>query len=309
MPFNRISNLKESSFWVSLLQSLAPTDSSDSLFGKDEEELIDETFSTIQSYQNPPDEQSMLPKAKQPLFAPQLYVKYWLPGLLVIPIPENGLILGYLDISYWAVICYVFGSVLYVIDAVLYWKRFNPAYTDDSNSPALYLNTYASAVFVLNSFLCFLDWYLHLTHLQRNYVSEEEQNFLSQQQSSSITTMTPMVFVNRKSNKFEDDEEEQQQQQPDDSLFAKLTFDNAFYYNLANNMGFLVGAFVFLIQGILLQHKELDSFHFMENVTIAFWINFIGGMAYLTSSTLCCIEVSTISIFFLPCISSYSLAF
>lgn len=84
---------------------------------------------------------------------------------MIVPFPQAGLILGYLDIGYWAAVSYVVGSIFYVVDSFYLWPRVYPNYTDDAGDPGIYLNTISAGVFVINALLCFLDWYLQKLQL------------------------------------------------------------------------------------------------------------------------------------------------
>ena len=47
----------------------------------------------------------------------KVFVPYYIPGLMLIPIPEAGCIAGYIDIAFHAAFLYVLGSLVYVIDS------------------------------------------------------------------------------------------------------------------------------------------------------------------------------------------------
>jgi hypothetical protein len=280
MPYNRVNSIKETSFWNSFLANSFENDRNiPEDYSEDSPKLIrkKDGFSEITSpysssyNRNESSVENHFPGKSEfrnpfPLIS-ENYLKYWFPGLLVIPNPEVGFIFGYVDISFLAVLCYLFGSILYVVDAFLCWKRVNPSYSDDYYNAAIYLNTYAAGIFVLNCFFCFLDWYLQIQQLNRNslnsnesiYYQQKEKLFENQSSSkknlSSLTTIPPMIMQRRKF-----DEEEH------GSIINQITFDRSYYYHLSNNFFFLLGAMLFLFQGILLQDKRLDSFQLMQNM-------------------------------------------
>jgi hypothetical protein len=233
------------------------------------------------------------------------YLRYWVPGLLVIPIPSAGYLLGYLDYSFWACICYLFGSILYLIDAFLVWKWYNPSYSDDANNPALYLNSYAAGIFVLNAILCFIDWYIQLQYIREISGGNDEENefYLSKKQlvatgggrgeggGGEINHLSPIEELsdeeqktddritdsphsalsyrsyfssgknkNNKSNNFSNYDEEHF-----GTMFSHLTIKIGYYYHLFNNFFFLIGALIFLYQGIIFQNKSYDWLNLTES--------------------------------------------
>lgn len=163
MPFNRINNVKATSVWLAMLQTYA-----------DEEDNL----SSTESDKSPlTEEQLKERRLKKYLKAIEKHhiSTCWIPGILVVPIPEAGWFLGYVDVAFWATMLYVIGSVFYVVDSFYLWYRVNPAYTDDANNPAIYLNTLSAVTFVLNALVCFLDWYLQVRQLSAmNYIVDED---------------------------------------------------------------------------------------------------------------------------------------
>jgi hypothetical protein len=148
---------------------------------------------------------------------------WWMPGMMVVPLPQAGCILGYWDMGYWAALAYVLGSVLYVVDSFYLWPYFYPASTDDPIDPGVYLNTAAAGLFVVNALLCFLDWYMQREQLSvMNMIVDE--NITGGFQLQSIST--------------------------------KIT-----WYYFFNNIFFLAAALVFLIQAFWWENSALDIYH------------------------------------------------
>jgi hypothetical protein len=237
------------------------------------------------------------------------YFRYWVPGLLVIPIPSAGYLLGYIDYSFWACICYLLGSILYLIDAFLVWKWYNPSYSDDANNPALYLNTYAAGIFVLNAILCFIDWYIQLQYIREISGGNEEENefYLSKKQlvgtgggggggkggdggigennhlspipeiieeeqrtdrisgSSHSALSYRSYFSSGKSKTNNKSSSNNYDEEHFGTVFSHLTIKIGYYYHLFNNFFFLIGALIFLYQGIIVQNKSYDWFNLTES--------------------------------------------
>lgn len=214
MPFNRINLLKALSSWLSVLQT---SDSSQPWKEKKRARTATEQESLLSSIHEEGDEDQICKPIRRPL-------KYWIPGLLVIPIPEAGPILGYIDIAYLAVISYVIGSVVYVVDSFYLWYSFNPSYTDDALNPAIYLNTIAAGIFVINALICILDWYLQVKQLSCMNLNIDNNN------------NNPMGVI-----EFND-------------ISSKITM-----YYFYNNLFFLAAALVFLIQGIWQEDHRTDK--------------------------------------------------
>lgn len=92
-------------------------------------------------------------------------VPTYYPGLMLIPIPEAGFFLGHIDMAWWAVFLYLVGSFIYVVDSYYIWLVTNPNYSDDAANPAIYLNTLAALLFVINAIVCIADWWLQFQQL------------------------------------------------------------------------------------------------------------------------------------------------
>lgn len=214
MPFNRINLLKALSSWLSVLQT---SDSSQPWKEKKRARTATEQESLLSSIHEEGDEDRICKPIRRPL-------KCWIPGLLVIPIPEAGPILGYIDIAYLAVISYVIGSVVYVVDSFYLWYSFNPSYTDDALNPAIYLNTIAAGIFVINALICILDWYLQVKQLSCMNLNIDNNN------------NNPMGVIEI------------------NDISSKITM-----YYFYNNLFFLAAALVFLIQGIWQEDHRTDK--------------------------------------------------
>lgn len=190
MPFNRVNNTKAISFWLLVLAS---------------------------SPKNQDEDNSSDNKSRG------LSPGFWFPGLMVVPLPQAGFILGYLDIGYWAAFFYVWGSVMYIIDSCFIWPTVYPNYTDDAADPGVYLNTMSAGLFVINALLCFLDW-----HLQRKQLSA--MNMIL---DDSISGGYQLEAINNRIS----------------------------WYYFFNNFFFLGAAVIYLIQSIWAEDLEWDLEH------------------------------------------------
>jgi hypothetical protein len=207
MPFNRIFLLKAVSSWLSVLQSneqakQAKTPKSERQAGLLEHDIFGKPMEI---------------SVEQPIRKPP---KYWFPGLLMVPIPEAGPILGYIDISYIAVITYVIGSVFYVVDSFYLWYSINPDYTDDGGNPAIYLNTVSAGLFVLNAWFCFLDWHLQKKQLSLMNMYVENDNL----GSLKIAEVSKRIST----------------------------------YYFFNNLFFMIAALIFVLQGVWMEDTRTD---------------------------------------------------
>jgi hypothetical protein len=180
MPLNRVNNAKAIAFWLLVL---------DASNKKEEEEKAQvRTLDVSNLY-------------KETIF------RFWFPGLMVVPLPEAGWILGYIDAGYWAVFFYILGSLFYVIDSFYLWPRVNPAWGDDyyydsgnftsnstSNStdyyystddsddymwtathPAVYLNLISAVLFVVDALICLIDWRMQVRQLSVMNMTVDEK--------------------------------------------------------------------------------------------------------------------------------------
>lgn len=167
MPFNRVNDLKALSNLILLLSATADKSS--------EEESL---------------------KSPKRLLGKQDQSTFWIPGLLIIPFPEAGWLLGYIDVAYWACFLYVLGSLFYVVDSFYMWGTVYPEYTDDSFNPAIYWNTIAVVTFVVNALVCFLDWYLQVKQLSTMNIIAEEDITIPLQLSDIPNAITWHYFFN-----------------------------------------------------------------------------------------------------------------
>jgi len=65
----------------------------------------------------------------------KVFVPYYIPGLMLIPIPEAGCIAGYIDIAFHAAFLYVLGSLVYVIDSFFQANHLLGLATSKGGSP------------------------------------------------------------------------------------------------------------------------------------------------------------------------------
>lgn len=146
MPLNRVHNVKAMLHWLLLLNQ------NDS---ENDDAKVDQFSAKLVSYPSVP--------------------KYC-PGFMLIPMPEAGPFFGYVDIGFWAAFLYVLGSLFYFIDSFLLWQVFYPEYNDDPANPAVYFNTMAASVFVLNAVVCILDWWVQLKQMgAMNLIIDEKK--------------------------------------------------------------------------------------------------------------------------------------
>jgi len=210
MPFNRINNVKATSLWLAILQR-AENEERESKARASEGLVSKEITEKQRKYYN--------------VLRALTYARdsCWIPGINIVPIPEAGWFLGYVDVAFWATFLYLFGSILYVVDSFYLWVRVNPDYTDDAWNPAIYLNTMAGAMFVLNALVCFLDWYLQVRQLSAmNYFIDED--------------ITGGLHIS--------------------DIPTKIT-----WYYFLNNFFFLGAAIIYLMQALWAENANLDLEH------------------------------------------------
>lgn len=142
MPFNRVTDLKATVLWLLILNK----ENEDRKYEQSEDKSVKRVHK----------------------------IPTYIPGLMLIPIPEAGWINGYVDMAFWAVFLYVLGSVFYVIASGYEWVSVNPDYTDDALNPANYMNTLAAVLFVANAIICFVDWHLQYKQLSAFNMSSDD---------------------------------------------------------------------------------------------------------------------------------------
>ena len=190
MPFNRVNNAKAINFWLLILSSTSK-------------------IKSRKSERTDPIETSVS--------------EWWCPGMMVVPLPQAGWLLGYWDMGFWAALFYVLGSVVYVIDSFYLWPYFYPESTDDPADPGVYLNSIAAILFVINALLCILAWYMQ----------REQLSVMNMIIDDSITGGFQFQSVS-----------------------AKIT-----WYYFFNNFFFLGATVVFLIQAIWMENYDLDIYN------------------------------------------------
>lgn len=175
------------------------------------------------------------------------------PGLLMFPDPSAGWISGYVDISFWAVFLYPLSSLVYVIGAgiVLYYS-YHPSsqYNDDADlakHPSTTLYVVAAVIMIINVFLCFWDLYL-------------------QRKGSSVSSLNSTVQV-------ENDEI---------VLVAETSNADSMMY-FFNNIFFLGGAIIYLIDAIWKQNSKTDIQKCSLSIWCGtFWILFWAAFCFRT---------------------------
>ncbi len=137
MPFNRVTDMKSMVLWLLILQ---------------EDEEANKAAMNLEHVD---------PNNAVKIRAVPTYY----PGFMLLPIPDAGFCLGHVDMAWWAVFLYLLGSIVYVIDSYYIWLLTDPEYSDDGANPAIYLNTLAALLFVINAIVCFVDWWLQFKQL------------------------------------------------------------------------------------------------------------------------------------------------
>ncbi len=181
MPLNRVNQVKALSFWLMVLnatnQEDGETDGSIATKRDGSSNLLlpGSAFST--------EEETFAKKLAIMLFGTQqkitkyeINAKWWVPGMLIVTMPEAGVFLGYVDIGYWAGFLYVLGSVFYVMDSFFVWPSVYSGYSDDAFSAGVFLNLLAAWAFVVNALVCFLDWHTQVKQLSVMNMDINENN-------------------------------------------------------------------------------------------------------------------------------------
>ena len=149
-------------------------------------------------------------------------IRWYVPGLMLIPIPQACWIAGYIDMAFWAVFLYVIGSVAYVVDSFYLWSLTYNNVGDDSMNPGNVWNTLGALFFVVNALVCFWDWWL-------------------QEGQLSATN----AAANSKSG---------------DVVLEEIPHKMSVYY-FYNNLFFLGAAVVYMIQAIWLENINTDIYN------------------------------------------------
>lgn len=178
------------------------------------------------------------------------YVPKYIPGLLLIPHPEDGPILGYLDISFLACAVYIIGSIIYLVDSVFLWKRVSNRWdeNDDGLTPGNYLNLAASCLFVCNAMLCFLDGYLQ--GRQRSSMNWEYCN-------------------------------------NDHDIHVVPISSKELFINFMNNIFFLFASLLYVLLGLWWLDPNTDTGDCYSSTCGLLYLNILAAMCYLISSLFC----------------------
>lgn len=182
-------------------------------------------------------------------------VPIFIPGLLLVPNPSAGILLGYLDISFLGLFGYIVGSVVYVASAVMYMEE-----SDDylPIAPGNYNNILAALIFLIDAIICLLDSWLQ-------YKMQSTYNYTTSISSKKVHPIgTVQVDV------------------------ESLPFKSVLY-DAINNFFFLGAALVYVIQGIWMMDPSTDLTHCRGSDDDAYFcnrfvVNFLGSMLYLASA-------------------------
>jgi hypothetical protein len=195
----------------------------------------------------------------------------YIPGLLMFPDPSAGIIIGYIDIGFWAVFLYPFSSIVYCLssgfsldpsllsddvastvnDTYYYSSTIDDYFINDdniSNVLSNYLNLVAAVILLFDSWLGMYDW-----HLQRTY--------------PSLSFRDLDVKVN--------------DSHSDLIIITELSDNDSIYYFL-NNLFFFGAAIIYVIQAMwIIDVRRTDLLNCCESDWCAiFWVNFWGSMGY-----------------------------
>jgi hypothetical protein len=226
MPLNRVNQVKAMSFWLMVLNATNKENEEEqgglNVHGSTLGLLPRETVSS-----EPYEKLSFAKRMSVMMFGKrkkitkyEINAKWWVPGMLIVTMPEAGVLLGFLDIGYWAGFLYVLGSVFYVMDSFFLWPAVYPGYSDDAFSAGVFFNLLAAWAFVINALVCFLDWHT---------------------QVKQLSVMNMDVNENTTGG-FEINE-----------INYKIT-----WYYFFNNLFFLGAAVIYLIQGLWWESATLD---------------------------------------------------
>jgi hypothetical protein len=158
MPFNPVYNLKVANIWLQAESEVSRTQSPDSVSSSSSEARVQNTNNTnlnvLSTYTY--NSSSYLCSFTSCLLSHIFCTQY---DAVHCKKSRNAQA-GFIYVAFWSVFLYVLGSIVYLIDSLLLWPRYNPNFSDDYNNPAIYLNTVGAAIFVLDAIVCFIDWYL-----------------------------------------------------------------------------------------------------------------------------------------------------
>jgi hypothetical protein len=219
MPLNRVNQVKAMSFWLMVLNATKESQDMDS---EPVESADQPDVSNTENSSWTKQLSIMLFGTKQKITRYDINAKHWIPGMLVVTMPEAGILLGFLDIGYWAGFLYVLGSVFYVIDS-FFLMSYVVAPSDDAFSPAVFLNFIATWIFVVNALVCFLDWHMQIKQLSVMNIDTDNE-------------LTGGFEINE--------------------INHNITWCYFF-----NNLFFLAAAVIYLMQGLWMESPSLDIRH------------------------------------------------
>jgi hypothetical protein len=212
MPFNRVTDAKALVLWLLLLK-----DEHIDLNNQSEKVFLDQ----------------------------ERKIPGYLPGFNLIKIPND--MFCNIDLAFHSVFLYVVGSVVYVVNSFYLWSWLNSAESDDAANPAVYLNTVASGIFIINAFICILDWWTQLKQLSLSCI-----------ETNNLDLTAGLEF-------------------------EEMPYKQSLLY-FWNNFFFLGAAVVFMIQSFSYESSDYDINDCSSRYWCAFWLNFWGNFLYLLSS-------------------------
>lgn len=216
MPLNRATDIKSLVTWLLVI-----------LKTKEREKALNRLTDAEQTNNALYDQSIVSSNAKvKPLSVP-LEVPVYVPGLLLVPIPEAGPIFGYIDMAFWAAFLYFFGSVVYMIDSFYVWGATYEEMGDDALNPGNYLNTLAAVLFVANALFCIVDWWLQYKQLSALNLSADE--------------LTGGL------------------------LLEEVPIRQSIYY-FFNNLFFMAAAVVYMVESIWMENVSLDHYNCLDGL-------------------------------------------
>eukprot|EP01038_Epipyxis_sp_PR26KG_P006824 gene6824-9343_t len=192
----------------------------------------------------------------------------YIPGLMLIPMPSLGIILGYIDYSFWAAFLYVVGSVFYVLVSFYGWSSYYPNGKDDSNSPGNYWNTCASVTFLANAIVCIVDWWMQKRQLSLMNLLIENQNEVT----ATSENCNGVIAVGNT------------------NLKVSAIPTHISWYYFWNNIFFLFASILYVIQAMWMENPRTDFYGCNNGFCGLFWINFFASFNYLISSVFAVME-------------------
>jgi len=231
MPFNRVHKTKMAAAWMEALRTAHIDDGrlSSSTTGRRSVLAFRKSVSPSRAF---------------------LVVPTYYPGFNLIPLPGAGLF-GIIDFAFWALAFYFAASLVSLIDSIYQAGEYGgDADDDDPSQPGNYLNLVASVLFLTNSLICVVDWWL-----QRQMLSMANIDY--------------------------------NPDSPDHTHLATLegVGDYMSMFYLYNNIAFCAAAITSLIQAIIMTNADTDLTNCGAGTFCNdFWLSFLTSIFYLYSA-------------------------